>query len=327
MAKKYETPKIKELIDAGVHFGHQVKRWHPSMEPYIYTVKRNIHIIDLEVTEDLLKKAADFLYSVARKGGKIVFVGTKKQARDIVEIEAKRAGAMYVTERWLGGTVTNFDVIKKNNIDKLIKMKKQREEGGFEKYTKKERLLLDRKIEKLERFVGGLTALSKIPDAVFVIAARRERTAVREAVVAKVPVVALIDTNSDPADIKYPIPGNDDAIKSIACVVKALADAVESGYKDFATGVREEQEQKEEDEKKEDEKKEAKVEKARVEKKETKPVEKKEGTKKEKKKEKKDEKPKAKRGKPKKTTKEKNTKKSPAKKRGRPKKLTKEKKS
>jgi len=134
MAKKYNTPKIKELIDAGVHF---------------------VHIIDLEVTEDLLKKAADFLYETARKGGKIVFVGTKKQARDIVEIEAKRAGAMHVTERWLGGTVTNFDVIKKNNIDKLIRMKKQREEGGFDKYTKKERLLLDRKIEKLDRFVGG----------------------------------------------------------------------------------------------------------------------------------------------------------------------------
>ncbi len=327
MAKKYDTPKIEELIDAGVHFGHQVKRWHPSMEPYIYTVKRNIHIIDLEVTEDLLKKAADFLYSVARKGGKIVFVGTKKQARDIVEIEAKRAGAMFVTERWLGGTVTNFDVIKKNNIDKLIKMKKQREEGGFEKYTKKERLLLDRKIEKLDRFVGGLIGLSKIPDAVFVIDARRERTAVREAVVAKVPVIALIDTNSDPSDIAYPIPGNDDAIKSIACVVKALSDAVESGYSDFATGVREEQEQKKEIEKKEAKEKEAKEKDTKVG--EAKKEEKKEEKKKE---EKKKEKPPAKKeGKPKKATTEKvttekTTKKEPAKKRGRPKKSNKEKK-
>jgi len=313
MAKKYDTPKIKELIDAGVHFGHQVKRWHPSMEPYIYTVKRNIHIIDLEVTEDLLKKAADFLYETARKGGKIVFVGTKKQARDIIEIEAKRAGAMYVTERWLGGTVTNFDVIKKNNIDKLIRMKKQREEGVFEKYTKKERLLLDRKIEKLERFVGGLTSLSRIPDAIFVIDTRRERTVVREAVVAKVPIVALIDTNSDPADIEYPIPGNDDAIKSIACVVKALADAVESGYRDFAMGVKEEEDAKKGEAEKEDKKEDKKEEKTVKE----------EPKKKEKKKEdkKKEVKPKVKKGRPKK-----DTKKTPAKKRGRPKKVTKEKK-
>lgn len=261
MAKKYDTPKIEQLIEAGVHFGHQVKRWHPDMAPFIYTVKKNIHIIDLEQTEKLLEKAADFLYKTALKGGKIVFVGTKKQAREIIEIEAKRAGAMFVTERWLGGTITNFDVIKKNNIDKLINMKKDREQGEYEKYTKKERLLLDREIENLERFVGGLTNLSKIPDAIFVVDARREKTAVSEAVVAGVPVVALIDTNTDPEGIEYPIPGNDDAIKSIVCVTKALSDAVEQGYKDYAAGVKEEEEEKREEKKKEAKKEDKKKEK------------------------------------------------------------------
>lgn len=242
MAKKYKTPTIKELIEAGVHFGHQIKSWNPNMLPYIYTTRKNIHVIDLEVTEKLIKEAADFLYDVASKGGSMIFVGTKKQARDIIEIEAKRCGAMYVTERWLGGTITNFEVIRKNNIKKLIDLRKGREEGEFEKYTKKERLLIDREIEKLDIYVGGLTRLTKKPDVLFVVDAKREKTAVREAKRAKIPVVALIDTNSDPKGIDYPIPGNDDAIKSIACIVKSLADAIEEGYKAYAEGVKVEEE-------------------------------------------------------------------------------------
>ena len=236
---KYKTPKIQDLIDAGVHFGHQVKRWHPSMEPYIYTARKNLHIIDLEVTEKLLKEASDFLFEIAKKGGKIVFVGTKKQARDVIEIEAKNSGAMYVTERWLGGTVTNFEVIKKNNIDKLLDLKRKKEEGELEMYTKKERLLIDREIERLERFVGGLTNLKKAPDAMVVIDSRREKTAIREANRANIPIVALIDTNCDPAGIEYPVPGNDDAIKSIAIVVKAMSEAVAEGYEAYAKGVKE----------------------------------------------------------------------------------------
>ena len=172
MATKYNVPKIEELIGAGVHFGHQVKRWHPEMEKYIYTVKRNVHIIDLEQTEGLLQKAADFLYEAAKVGKKVVFVGTKKQAREIIEIEAKRAGAMYVTERWLGGTITNHKVIKKNNIDKMLDLKSKMEKGEFDHYTKKERLLIDREIERLERYVGGLANLKKKPDVLVVVDAR-----------------------------------------------------------------------------------------------------------------------------------------------------------
>jgi small subunit ribosomal protein S2 len=273
MAKKYKTPKIEELIEAGVHFGHQIKSWNPNMMPYIYTTRKNIHVIDLEQTEVLIEKAADFLYEVAAKGGSIVFVGTKKQAREIIEIEAKRSGAMFVTERWLGGTITNFEVIRKNNIKKLIDLRKGREEGEFEMYTKKERLLIDREIEKLDTYVGGLTRLTRKPDALFVVDAKREKTAVREANRTKIPVVALIDTNSDPAGINYPIPGNDDAIKSIACVVKGLADAVEQGYKDYAEGVKEEEEKKEE-EKKETGKEEVKKAESKKEKPKKKPAKK-----------------------------------------------------
>ncbi len=230
---KYKLPKIEELLDAGVHFGHQTRRWHPDMEPYIFSVKKNIHIIDLERTEELLGKACEFLFECGKEGKNIVFVGTKRQARDIVEIEAKRSGAHFVTERWLGGTITNFEIIKRNNIDKLLDLKKKKEHGDLEKYTKKERLLIDREIENLERFVGGISALRRVPEILFVIDVKREKTAVREAKKARIPVVALIDTNSDPKGLDYIIPGNDDAIKSVAIVVKALADAVEAGFKEF----------------------------------------------------------------------------------------------
>lgn len=235
---KYKIPKIQDMIENGVHFGHQVKRWHPNMEPYIYTVKKNVHIIDLEQTERLLKEAAEFLYEIAKKGGKIIFIGTKKQARDIIQNEAGRAGALYVNERWLGGTFSNFEVIKKNNIDKLLSLKNRKEKGELDVYTKKERLLIDREIEKLERYVGGLTTMTKIPEAVFVVDGKREKTAVRDARRANVKVVALIDTNTDPNTIDYPIPGNDDAIRSIAVVTRAIADAVEEGYVEFAKEIK-----------------------------------------------------------------------------------------
>jgi len=202
------------------------------MEPYIYTVKKNIHIIDLEQTEDLLKKACDFLYEVAKNGGQIIFVGTKKQAREIIENEAKRCGALYVTERWLGGTLTNFRIIKKN-IDKLLGLKSKRVAGELDKYTKKERLLIDREIEKLEKYIGGIVALKGNPSAVFVVDPRREKTAVNESRSCKVPVISLIDTNSDPSKVNYVIPGNDDAIKSVALILKSVSDAILDGYKDY----------------------------------------------------------------------------------------------
>ena len=245
---KYKVPKIQEMIDAGVHFGHQTKRWHPKMEPYIYTVSKGVHIIDLEKTEEMLRKACDFLYEQASMGKVIVFVGTKKQSKDIIEKEAKRSGALYVNERWVGGTITNFETIKKN-IDKLLSYLKSREEGKFSIYTKKERLLIDREIEKLQASYGGISSLRKTPEVLFVIDTKREKTAIREAKRSGVPVVAIVDTNANPEDIDYPIPGNDDAIKSVALIVRAIADAVEEGYKEFGKSEKEKREKKEIEEK------------------------------------------------------------------------------
>ncbi|HAI62858.1 TPA: 30S ribosomal protein S2 [candidate division WWE3 bacterium] len=202
------------------------------MEPYIYTVSKNIHIIDLEDTERLLKEACEFLNKMASEGKKIVFVGTKKQSKDIIKSEATRSGAMFVNERWIGGTITNFPTIKKN-LDKLIKYIRGKETGEFDKYTKKERLLIDRETDKMNLVYGGILSLAETPDVLFVIDPKRERTAVKESQNAGIPVVAIVDTNADPTGIDYIIPGNDDAIKSVALLVRAIADAVEEGYKDF----------------------------------------------------------------------------------------------
>lgn len=228
----YKLPKIEELFESGAHFGHQVRRWHPSMEPYIHGVIKNIHIIDLEQTEICLKDACEFLYETAKLGGQIILVGTKRQSRDIVELEAKECGALYMTERWVGGTITNFRVIKKN-MDKLVNLVRKREQGDLEKYTKKERLLIDRDIEKLQKSFGGIVNLKGVPAAIFVVDARKERTAIREANRAGVKVVALADTNADINGISYVIPGNDDAIKSVAIILKTISGAISAGYKEF----------------------------------------------------------------------------------------------
>jgi len=234
-------PKIQEMLDAGVHFGHQARRWHPRMEPYIYAVSRNIHIIDLEKTEALLEKACDFLYDQTALGKSVVFVGTKRQSKEIIEIEAKRCGALYVNERWVGGTITNFETIKKN-LDKLLDFIKGREEGKFEIYTKRERLMIDREIEKLQIAYGGIVSLKNSPDLLFVIDPKRERTAVREARIAGVPVVGIVDTNADPTEVTYPIPANDDAIKSVALLVKTISNAIEEGYKEWGKVKKEKEE-------------------------------------------------------------------------------------
>ncbi len=229
---KTKLPKVEELFEAGTHYGHQVRRWHPKMSKYIYSVQDNVHVINLEETEKLLAKAAEFLHEVATKGEQIIFVGTKRQARGIIEDTAKQCGALYVNERWLGGTMTNFKTIKKN-VDKLLTHIRKKEAGEYNKYTKKERLLIDREIEKLQKIVGGLVNLNGVPSAVVVIDPRKEKTAVSESNKMGVPVVSLIDTNSDPTGIKYIIPGNDDALKSISLIMNTLANAVEEGYKDF----------------------------------------------------------------------------------------------
>ena len=202
------------------------------MEKYIYTAKNGIHIINLEDTFNNLQSSYNFLFDVAKKGGKIIFIGTKKQSKEIIENEAKRCGAFYVTDRWLGGTMTNLEVIRKS-IKKFVDLKKGRENGDFEKYTKKERLLIDKKIEKLEKKVGGLVGLNAIPNALFIVDPKREKTAVKEAKYLGVKIVSLIDTNSDVREIDYPIPGNDDAIKSVALLVKVIADSIELGYKEY----------------------------------------------------------------------------------------------
>lgn len=233
MSTKYTIPSIEELIDARVHIGHQIKKWHPNMEPYIYAGKKGIHVIDLEQTIISLQKACDAAYELAKEGKKIVFVGTKRQAKDIVELEAKNCGALYVTERWLGGTITNFPMLKKS-IKKLLDYKEKKEKGEFSKYTKRERLLIDREIEKLEKYFGGLTALHGQPDALVIIDAKKEKTAIKEAQAKSIPVIAIVDTNTDPKTVDYAIAGNDDAIRSIAILLKSISSAIEEGYKEFA---------------------------------------------------------------------------------------------
>jgi small subunit ribosomal protein S2 len=233
---KYKTPKIEDLFDAGVHIGHQARRWHPKMEPYIFSVQNKVHVFNLELSEELLKKAADFMYEAAKTGAQVIFVGTKRQASAPVMEAAKKCGALYVTERWLGGTITNHVMIKRQT-DKLLTFLKQKEDGTLLKYTKKERLMIDREIEKLQRFVGGIVNLHGKPAAMFVVDPRKEKTSLKEAKKFNIPVVALIDTNSDPSNIDYVIPGNDDAIKSIRLIADTIADAVEAGYKDYDAGM------------------------------------------------------------------------------------------
>ena len=228
----YTFPTVQELLEAGVHFGHSVNKWNPKMEPYIYAAKQGVHILDLDQTAKLLKEAGEYLFDVASRGGQIIFVCTKKQVAQIAKDQALRCGAMYMNERWMGGTITNFKIIKKS-IDKLVNLKKKRDNEELDMYTKKERLLIDREIERLERFFGGVVGLKGEPQAIVVVDARRERTAINECQIFDVPVVALIDTNSDPTDVAKLIPGNDDAAKSVGKVLGVLADCVELGYKEY----------------------------------------------------------------------------------------------
>lgn len=225
----FNVPSVEEMVKAGVHFGHQVKRWHPAMERFIFSTDKKTHVIDVEQTRSQLKKACEFLYEVARSNGQIVIVGTKRQAADIVEVKAKECGALFVNERWLGGTFTNFKSIEAN-WKELNQLVQKRAAGEFSHYTKKERLLIDRKIEKLEIFVGGIRDLKKYPEAIVVIDAKREKTAIREAIAVGVTVIAIVDTNTDPLGIDYIIPANDDAIKSIELLLDTFSTAIKTGY-------------------------------------------------------------------------------------------------
>lgn len=221
---------LKDLLEAGSHFGHQGRRWNPSMKPYIFDERDGVHIFDLVKTKENLDRALEFVTNTVKSGGKVLFVGTKRQADALVKSEAMRVGMPFVTVRWLGGTLTNWQEINKR-IFRLKDLKDKREKGELKKYTKREQLLLDREINKLERFLGGIASLEKLPAALFVVDTHREEVAVREAVRMHIPVVGMVDTNGDPSLVDYVIPINDDAVKSIELIVKAVSEAVEEGQK------------------------------------------------------------------------------------------------
>lgn len=221
-------PTLLELLKSGVHFGHQTSRWHPRMKSFIFTARNGIHIINLEQSLEQLKIAQNFLRDVTSKGGTVLFVGTKRQAKESVERHAKDSGSLYITERWLGGLFTNFGIVSKL-VQRLRKLTEDKKAGNLEKYTKKERLRFDEEIEKLEKLVGGVRELRALPQAVVIIDIKTEKTALREAKKVGLPIVAMVDTNTDPEGITYPIPANDDATKSIELVVSCLADAAKEG--------------------------------------------------------------------------------------------------
>lgn len=216
---------MKELLEAGVHFGHQTRRWNPKMAEYIFTERNGIYIVDLQKTLEKVEKAYAFIRSIADDGGTVLFVGTKKQAQDAIESEAKRCGMFYVKQRWLGGMLTNYKTIKKR-IDLLFKLEQMELDGTFEALPKKEVLKLRAEKDKLERFLGGIKHMSKLPSALFVVDPKKEKIAVKEARNLGIPVVAIVDTNCDPDLVDYVIPGNDDAIRAVKLIAGKMADAI-----------------------------------------------------------------------------------------------------
>ncbi len=216
---------MKQLLEAGVHFGHQTRRWNPKMDKYIFTERNGIYIIDLQKTVKKVEEAYNYVKSIAEEGGTILFVGTKKQAQDSVAEEAARCGMYYINQRWLGGTLTNFQTIQKR-IDRLHLLEKMEEDGTFELLPKKEVILLGKEKLRLEKFLGGIKNMKRLPDALFIIDPRKERIAVAEARKLGIPIVGIVDTNCDPDEIDYVIPGNDDAIRAVKLLTAKMADAV-----------------------------------------------------------------------------------------------------
>ena len=219
---------MKQLLEAGVHFGHQTRRWNPKMAPYIFTERNGIYIIDLQKTVKKLEEAYMFVRDTAANGGEILFVGTKKQAGDSVKEEADRCGMHYVNARWLGGMLTNFKTIRRR-IERLAQLRKMEEDGTFELLPKKEVIKLKLEIEKLEKFIGGIKNMSQLPAALFVVDPKKEKMAVSEARKLGIPIVAIVDTNCDPDEVDYVIPGNDDAIRAVKLIAGAMANAVMEG--------------------------------------------------------------------------------------------------
>ena len=227
-----KTPTLVELLQAGVHFGHQTSKWHPKMKKYIFGSRQGIHIIHLEETLKQLEQALTFAKKIANRGGVILFVGTKKQAAPIVEAAAKACGMPFITKRWLGGTLTNFASIAQQ-IRKLKDMKRKQEKGELGKYTKFEQLKLGEQIMLLEDKVGGIQELTRSPDALFLVDTRKEKTALQEATKRGVKVIALCDTNTNPVNVDFPIPANDDAVKSIQLLCQILSDAIREGREEW----------------------------------------------------------------------------------------------
>jgi len=219
---------MKQLLEAGVHFGHQTRRWNPKMAPYIYTERNGIYIIDLQKTVKKLEEAYNFVRECSANGGYVLFVGTKKQAQDAIKEEAARCGGYYVNARWLGGMLTNFRTMR-TRIDRLAQLKKMEEDGTFAMLPKKEVIKHQAEIEKLEKYLGGVKEMKKIPAALFIVDPRKERNAIAEAKKLNIPVVAIVDTNCDPDEIDYVIPGNDDAIRAIRLISATMANAAIEG--------------------------------------------------------------------------------------------------
>jgi small subunit ribosomal protein S2 len=220
--------ELDALLQAGSHFGHLTRRWNPKMKPYIFMERNGIHIIDLKKTQEMLEAACNAVSNIVAEDKKVLFVGTKPQAKDVVAEEAKRSNAFYCTERWLGGMLTNFSTIRKS-VKRLTNIEKMESDGTFESITKKERLFLTREREKLQDVLSGIVEMSRLPGALFVVDVKKEAIAVNEARKLAIPVVAIVDTNCDPDGIDFPVPANDDALKSVQLITKAIADAVIEG--------------------------------------------------------------------------------------------------
>ena len=220
---------MKQLLEAGVHFGHQTRRWNPKMAQYIFTERNGIYIIDLQKTVKKLEEAYDYVRELSANGGTVLFVGTKKQAGDSIREEAERAGAYYVNARWLGGMLTNFETIRKR-IRRLEQLRKMEADGTFDRLPKKEVVKLNLEIEKLEKYLGGIKEMNKLPTAMFVVDPRKEKIAVAEAHKLGIPVIAIVDTNCDPDEIDYVIPGNDDAIRAVKLISSTMANAIIEGH-------------------------------------------------------------------------------------------------
>lgn len=223
-----EAISVKQLLEAGAHFGHLTAHWHPKMKGYIFTKRNGIHIIDLEQTVSLLEKACNFVKNLVSNGQTVLFVGTKKQAQEIVEQEAKRCGMFYVNQRWLGGMLTNFATIQAR-IDYLVRMEDKKSKGELDYLTKKERMKIEKEIARLNRLFGGFKEMTQPPGALFIVDPTKEKIALAEANRVGIPVVAIVDTNCDPTNVDYPIPANDDAIKAIKLICGKIADAVIEG--------------------------------------------------------------------------------------------------